>query len=355
MRVFLEPTNWRILLEEGDKRPVSISSPPEIKTVQYGILRDGIEIWDEHKWNVLTSSQVRLLKDTKLDEYAVREHKKKHPLDLYSLFETESEWEGVPETESEGEPEPKRAKTSLSMQVKRGTTSWTISGKGRNAWANGLTVDLNGLSGEEKSLQLRALKNLRHQWNQGRELVPHVKQRSRYAKIMKADPNCKFVLKGKKVEAVYESQAKIERTGIYTWDMSDDLGNRSTLDLTRHPERRRMVEAVAWYEYNLKEKRSLAPVLEQGIKTLSSYAPEVTFQLIEEDATPPAMQGEVSEEENQPSASSSGAAGQDRGVESNRGVPFGNRQPTELMEALYELRAFNLNSEALEPFEATKK
>ena len=196
MRVYTEKTHWKILLEEGDKDVLALTPPPEIRTLEFGYLRNEVGHWDGPIQKVQKVPQVSLTLDPELVNYARERNFVDHPLDIHSIIETDSEPD-YDVVESETEDRLERAtsrpnKLGLHRRKKDGHNVWRVSGTGEYNWANNAKVDLNGLSPRSLAKQSLALQSLRKQWNKGKELKPRVPNMTIYAKYQKGDPDCKF-------------------------------------------------------------------------------------------------------------------------------------------------------------------
>ena len=144
MKIFIEPNHQRILLEEGDKMVTSLSLPGDITTLEIGYIRDGVEHWDGPIQPV--KPQVNLTFDYDLYTHPRAEHARRHPLDLYSIIETDLEPDEVIPSEEEENDETvarlsrvvqqKPSRLGLHQKKADGPKVWRVSGTGKYAWAN---------------------------------------------------------------------------------------------------------------------------------------------------------------------------------------------------------------------------
>ena len=268
MKVFCENTHWRVLLEEGDNGSASIMTPPEIKTVQYGHLRKGIQHWDQEIHPVPEQTTIRVVVDRnpELDARSVAEHKVKHPFDLYSLVEPDSETESEREMMRELLPKPEKSSLHLVKKQKSKGRLWEVKGRGKNASLNNLKIDLNGMPDAEFVKTRRVLTGLKWDWRANKQLVPVTPNLTEIAQHVKSDPKCIIkVLPKDKVQVLFNDKTRVKRLNRYKFGIKDKHGHDLTLDLTNYPNRDALSESMAWMQFNLDNQISLTPVLEHGV------------------------------------------------------------------------------------------
>ena len=281
MKIIVEPSHWKILLEEGDKMVPSLSPPKEITTIKIGYARDCVEHWVRPIQPVPLNPQVALAFDAELHAHAHSEHLRHHPLDLYSIIETDSEPDEEPVTGPSRVVEKKRSKLGLHQKKADGPKVWRVSGTGKFTWANNVKVNLNRLSKQKLDDHTFALRSMRRRWNKNLMLRPVLKNHESWGWHYAGDPTCRFEVDADNVVTThYYDLSEIKMFKPSQWAISDEYGSIVTLNLRGHPEQQRMNEAMDKMRSNWQSNRKLRPVLQRGfnksaIEHLSNEGDEI--------------------------------------------------------------------------------
>ena len=293
MKIYIEPTHWKVLVEEGDKTIPHLSPPKEVTTIESGYVRNGVEHWEGPIIPVPIAPQVSIKFDAELHAYARSDHIRRHPLDLYSIMDTDSEQDEFepPEKEEVAGPsrivERKKSKLGLHQRKADGPKVWRVSGTGKFARANRNEINLNGLTKQKLNEQTFALQDLRRKWNRNTMLRPVLWNRESWGRHYAGDPTCRFEVDADNaVTTHYYDLSEIKMYKPNQWAISDEYGIIVNLDLQNHPERRRMNEAMDKMRSKWLLDEKLDPILERGfnrpaIEHLSNEGEEIANNGVE--------------------------------------------------------------------------
>ena len=268
MKVYCESKHWKVLLEEGDRGDVSLLTPPEVRTVQYGTRRDGVTNWEEDFRPVGRQSTLRVVadRDPELDARAITEHKARHPFDLYSIIETDSETESEKAMWEEIRPKP--VKSSLQMVKKQMTRGrkWEIRGKGKYAKFDGIKVNLPDISHPSYDKLHLAMSGLKWDWKKKIQPKPVTDNLIEVGNDYLKNPTCVIkVIANNLINWDYADKSSLKKTGDYKFDITDEHGDKMVLDLTHYPQRGILTESMEWLQFNFEHNTDLRPVLEVGV------------------------------------------------------------------------------------------
>ena len=264
MRFSIVGTNLRILLE-GDEKPYKWNFGPEIETQQHGVTVNGTVFWSDPE-PVSHDAGVVLDRLPEVDERAVVENNEVHPLDLYTVPETESE------TEISGSEEETVRRSTLRLKRSRAEPNlWKFFGTGTHSWVNGLKVNLYGLNKRQQKRHIDILKGVRKMWNQNKQLVPVVENRSDIAEIRRLEPNCIFKYVDNRLTVTIENHVEFKQIGSSRWNLeSQENENRNVfIDLKTHPRKRKHVKTMATMANMWNCGERYIPLVQHGINKTS--------------------------------------------------------------------------------------
>ena len=285
MRFFVDGTNFRILLEAGDKRGNrSFNLSSNFETQQFGYVRHGVTVWEDKR--PLPNAPASLFLEPKPSGFM--------SISSSTRFEPEPDSDSDLDEDPNYKPAPaSKQKSTLKFQVSRQEPNvWRLIGTGKNSWANGLTYDLSGLSGHEAERHKSLLRSLRTKWNKGKELVPVADNRSDLLLELKDDPNTKFFVfraNGQlQVRLSRSDYVEVIKLNATNWVARDKHGRNVKVGLSGHPQAAKMSAALEKMKANWSNGVHLVPVLHNGV--WKQVSPDPKSEGGNEEASVPPVQ-----------------------------------------------------------------